>query len=302
VFEGLVELLPRTLLSSFARTAANPTAALAQQEMRSWRVLQLDPAATRRPDDFTAPSQIGSDGSHVAATLYRLAHTPPSNGRDPSEFETAVYQSVSNRVYDLLGEVRDVRVERDDKREDLTLVTKGRDGTQHSARALSDGTLRFLALAVLEQQDEPGLYCIEEPENGIHPGRIPALLNLLQSIAVDTSYPIEEGNPLRQVIITTHSPSVVMQVPSDSLVIAELRPSHDERGRFQRARFSGLANTWRDPVPGRHSLALGTLLTYLSPEGYRPLPEPDPERDTEAAPRIIDRPDVRRMLDPRPSA
>ena len=47
----------------------------------------------------------------------------------------------------------------------------------HAARALSDGTLRFLALAILELDLTPrGLLCFEEPENGIHPERIPAML------------------------------------------------------------------------------------------------------------------------------
>ncbi|MEO5361714.1 MAG: hypothetical protein H7843_14925 [Nitrospirota bacterium] len=42
-------------------------------------------------------------------------------------------------------------------------------------------------------------------------------------IATDATLPVEEGNPLRQVIINTHSPAVVAQVPDDSLQIAELR-------------------------------------------------------------------------------
>ncbi len=295
-------IFPRTILASrsIGPISSDPTVILTCHEMASWRVLQLDPAAMRTPDDLTAPTTVGSDGAHIAATLYSVAHAPPSNGRDPYEAETAVYARVASRLYDLLGEVLDVDVERDDKREELELYVKGRDGTRHSARALSDGTLRFLALAVLEAQEQPEVMCVEEPENGIHPGRIPALLDLLQAIAMDTRYPIEEGNPLRQVIISTHSPSVVMRVPDDSLVVAELWPSHDDRGRFKRARFRGLANTWRDPVPGRDSLALGTLLTYLNPEGYRPLPEPDPERDPGSETRVMDRSDVRRMLSPLP--
>src|SRR5262245_39672034 len=98
--------------------------------------------------------------------------------------------------------MREITVERDDKREELTLYATGRDGTTLPARALSDGTLRFLALATLEQQEEPGLYCIEEPENGIYPGRIQALVDLLQAIAMDARYPVEQGNALRQVIIS----------------------------------------------------------------------------------------------------
>jgi len=263
-------------------------------------VLQLEPATIRTPDDVAAPTIVGGDGAHVAATLYSIAHIPPTDGRDPYEAETAVYARVANRIWRLVDDVRDLTVERDDKREELTLYVTDRNGTRHSARALSDGTLRFLALAVIEEEQRPGVLCIEEPENGLHPGRIESLLKLLQAIAMDTSYPIEEGNPLRQVIISTHSPSVVMRVPADSLVVAELRDTVRDGKHFNRAYFSGLANTWRDPVPSRKSLGLGTLLTYLNPEGYRPLPRPDPDRDPNAEPRVMDRSDIRDLLTPLP--
>jgi predicted ATPase len=47
-----------------------------------------------------------------------------------------------------------VHVDPDEKRELLTLYVTGRDHTPHPARALSDGTLRFLALAVAELDPE----------------------------------------------------------------------------------------------------------------------------------------------------
>ncbi|MGE3912225.1 MAG: ATPase, partial [Chloroflexota bacterium] len=125
---------------------------------------------------------------------------------------------------------------------------------------------------------------------------------LLQAIAMDTNYAIEPGNPLRQVIISTHSPSIVSQVPGDSLVIAELQNAHRGDSRFKRAVFRGLANTWRDPKPGRHSLALGTLLRYLNPDGYRPLPELRDEEKPDAERRILDRDDVRSALSPTPQS
>ncbi|BDA72313.1 hypothetical protein CAL7716_064790 [Calothrix sp. PCC 7716] len=68
-------------------------------------------------------------------------------------------------------------------------------------------------MAVLELDPQAqGLLCLEEPENGIHPDRITKTLRLLQDIATDAEEPIGVDNPLRQVIINTHSPSVVTQV------------------------------------------------------------------------------------------
>ena len=44
----------------------------------------------------------------------------------------------------------------------------------------SDGTLRFMALTLLANLPQAyGLYMVEEPENGIHPGAIEELVNSL---------------------------------------------------------------------------------------------------------------------------
>ncbi len=163
-----------------------------------------------------------------------------------------------------------VWVDRDEKREILTLHVTDRGRTSHPARGLSDGTLRFLALAVLELDPESkGLLCLEEPENGIHPQRIPAMLRLLEDIAVDTNSPIGTDNPLRQLTINTHSPAVVAQVHEDCLLVAEPKEDiHLGRRRFNKVRFSCLSDTWRVRVPGYPSIvSRGKLLSYLNPIG-----------------------------------
>ncbi|MBD1928598.1 AAA family ATPase [Trichocoleus sp. FACHB-90] len=260
--------LPRTVLS-VANAAESPTVLLARREMQSWRLLQLEPSRLRKPDELTASTRLGADGSHLAATLYHLAGTKNHETNDPPEDEVAaqVYSEVANRLAKLIDDVRGVWVDRDEKRQLLTLQVTGRDGTSHPARALSDGTLRFLALAVLVLEPEAqGLLCLEEPENGIHPERIPAILQLLQDIATDVEEPIGLDNPLRQVIINTHSPAVVMQVPDDSLLIAELKETFRSRQRFKRVCFGCLPDTWREKAPeGVNVVPKNKLLAYLNP-------------------------------------
>ena len=47
------------------------------------------------------------------------------------------------------------------------------NGSEVSARLLFDGTLRMLGLLALTgAADGPALVGFEEPENGVHPGRI----------------------------------------------------------------------------------------------------------------------------------
>lgn len=301
--------LPRTVLS-VTNAAESPTALLARREMQSWRLLQLEPSSLRQPDEFTSPIKLGMDGAHLAATLYHLARFHKNhqiNGQPNDEASAQVYSQVANRLAELIDDVYEVGIDRDERRELLTLQVTGRDGTSHPARALSDGTLRFLALAVLDLDPEAqGLLCLEEPENGIHPERIPAMLKLLQDIATDVNEPVGQDNPLRQVIVNTHSPSVVMQVPDDSLLVAELKEVVRSGQRFKRVCFSCLPDTWRQKAPEKVNVVpKAKLLAYLNPVV---LGSTDPDGNGQAAShqksepaqpkkrRVVDRADLQPLI------
>ena len=295
--------LPRTVLS-VTNAAESRTALLARREMQSWRFLQLEPSALRKPDEFSSPTKLSSNGAHLAANLYRMAlqetGRKDTHGSDVNQ-ESTVYAQITNRLSELVDDVYSLSVDRDERRELLTLYVTGKDKTSHAARALSDGTLRFLALAVLAQDPQAKeVLCLEEPENGIHPARIPAIIRLLQNIATDPSEPVGMDNPLRQVIINTHSPLVVQQVPEDSLLVAETKEILHGNSLVKSTCFSCLPNTWRvkkSPDPNHeHVCPKGKLLEYLSPV---PSAEYDDEvshvsgRSHNRKPRrVIDREDV----------
>lgn len=263
--ELLAKNLPRTVLSS-AFAVESPTALLAGLEMRSWRLLQLEPTALRASDSFNAPTSIGKDGSHLAATLYHLAAeeerlSTSSNGG------ASVYARVANRLSELVNDVRDVIVDKDDRRELLTMQVLDRGRRRHAARALSDGTLRFLALAILELDPKAtGVLCFEEPENGIHPARIPVMLGLLRDLAVDAEEEVGPDNPMRQVIVNTHSPSVVAGVSDEDLLLAEPHEIVLNGNRTNAVRFAWLSDTWRARAwPDSSPIARGQLGAYLNP-------------------------------------
>jgi len=302
--------LPRTVLSSAFNAAEAPTALLARREMQSWRLLQLEPSALRKPDDIAAHRKLGADGSHLPATLYRLAgNRQYSNNVDDDNTTAQVYAEVAGRLSELIDDVREVRVDRDEKRELLTLEVVDHNGTAHPARSLSDGSLRFLALTVLSMDsEEQGLLCLEEPENGIHPERIPAMIQLLQDIVTDTNDPLGPDNSLSQVIINTHSPAVVGQIPDDSLLFAELKEYVDDGKRFKGLSLSCLDQTWRTRAPENiRVVPKGKLLSYLNPIA----PEPDTTDDwrsyagkkrkaRKARRRVVDRDDMKQMMLPFP--
>lgn len=251
--------MQRTLLSN--ATSEYPTAFMVRHEMRSWKMLQLEPAALRTPDYFEMRrnAQIASNGAHLPATLYRLKN---------EHTEIDIYQQIANKLATIVDGLDYVSVDKDEKRELLTLQVRYSDGAVFPANSLSDGTLRFLGLAVLEiDNSSDGIICFEEPENGIHPSKIEEIIELLKQIAVNTNYAVDENNPFRQVIINTHSPVVVGIVPDDSLLMADVAEYVDAKSnkKFKKTIFKILNDTWRDDISESRAISKGELLKYLYP-------------------------------------
>ena len=92
------------------------------------------------------------------------------------------------------------------------------------------------------------------------------MLELLQDIAVDVTKPVATDNPLRQVIVNTHSPAVVHLVPPESLLIAETEQAIRNDNRFRKAVFRWLPKTWRSEAsPEEKAVIMGNILAYLYP-------------------------------------
>jgi predicted ATPase len=281
--------LPRTMLSSVNSAAEHPTPVVARHEMTTWTQLQLEPTALRVPDSVGALPLIGANGARVPATLYFEAML----AKQRTGTDIDLYSRIANRLAELNEDVRSIAVDMEETRQLLNIVMTDRRGTPHRASALSDGTLRFLALTVFEASSiQRSLLCLEEPENGIHPRRIPAMLQLLQDVAVDPHEPVDITNHLRQVIVTTHSPQVVAEVPHDSLLIAEAVTQWSAGERSARLRFAPLPDTWRSRLdPALQPVARGVLLDFLNPLGGDTVADGEP-----ASKRVKDRDDLQMLL------
>jgi predicted ATPase len=205
---------PRTVVGG-TNAAEYPTVLAARREMAAWQLLHLEPSVIRTPDGFGGPNRVDERGGHIAAALSRIALDEKTAG--------TTLQQVANYLGQLVPEVRSIELDRDETRQQLSFRVKTTDGdVSLGPRALSDGTLRFLALVTL-LVDPAGnsVLCMEEPENGIHPARVPVTVKLLQDFSVDPQLAVDEENPLRQVIINTHSPDVVRQLRSSDLLFVD---------------------------------------------------------------------------------
>ena len=93
----------------------------------------------------------------------------------------------------------------------------------------------------------------EEPENGIHPSRVPNLAELLRDYTVDIDDSVGADNPLRQVVLNTHSPEVARQLSFAELVFVE-RAITKPDGPI--STFRPISKTWRAAAAnGQESIA-----------------------------------------------
>lgn len=224
---------PQTVLGGTA-SSDHPTVMAARREMESWRTMQLEPSAMRSPSTSLSPAHVDDRGHHLATTLRTLGL-----GDD-----LALKQRLLNRLNELGVGLVDLRLDEDAARDQLSVQARFDDeGPWLSARSLSDGTLRFLVLATMVADTKgAGLLCMEEPENGLHPSRVPNLVDLLRDYAVDPQETVGEDNPARQTIINTHSPDVVRQLSTDEMVFVErVRPADGA----DVAVFRPVEDTWR---------------------------------------------------------
>jgi len=252
---------PRTVVST-VNSAEDPTVLAVRRELQGWRRLALEPTAMRAADGFNDPSMMGSDGKHLAAALYRIANSQPDGARVTPE---DVYARITSRLGGLAGlDVKDLHVDADETRQLLHIVVTDLQGREFPARSLSEGTLRYLALCVLlEDPSTTGLVTMEEPENGIHPANLPEIVNLIRDLAVDPTEPIGADNPLRQVIVNTHSPAVVQLVGVDDLLMARESVVRVGSGTVRALRVEGMQGTWRVGSDDRGA-SKADLLPYLS--------------------------------------
>lgn len=205
--ETPVGKVERSLLSTIA-SAEYPTAYAVRQEMMNWRFLQFNPEVLRLPSHIYALTDLLPDGSNLAAVLHRMS-------REDEHALTDVSIDIANLVPGLLK----ISVEVLQEREQFLIYARAKDESILSSRVLSDGTLRILGLATLKNDPrQRGVLCLEEPENGVTPERLSAVAELLQTIPTDFDDETNASEPLRQILINTHSTNLLKHIDLEDIL------------------------------------------------------------------------------------
>ena len=199
------EAAEATVLSSIGSVEFPHLYAL-RAEMRSWRFLQLDPAALRDPSPIFAAEELEPDGKNLATVLARI------------QAETATRERPKGALADIAADlaalipgVVGLSVGEDQERRNYRIDVELRDGPPFSARVISDGTLRVLALlTILHDPRHRSLVCFEEPENGVHPLRLKTLIQRARELVTDAAgEDVDPLEPLTQLLVNSHSPVVL---------------------------------------------------------------------------------------------
>ena len=125
--------------------------------------------------------------------------------------ETDKFSAWVEHVKTALPQVTSIRAREREEDHHAYLAVAYNGGYEVTSSGLSEGTLRILALTVLPYLTRrPAVIITEEPENGIHPKAVEAVLQSLQSIY---------GS---QVLISSHSPVVLAASKLDQVLCARL--------------------------------------------------------------------------------
>ena len=205
------EAIERPVLSSVTTTIGYPHAFAVREELRSLRFLHLDPKALRQPSPTKSPRYLSPDGSNLPTMLARIQ----------AEDKLAL-GDISRDMANLISGILKIKVEQDKPSDRYVIYAETADRRSFSSQVLSDGTLRLLALATLRNDPQfHGILCLEEPENGVDPLHLAKMARLLCDMATDFKDTEQVNKPLRQVLVTTHSPTLISQPDIiDSLLLA----------------------------------------------------------------------------------
>ncbi len=194
-----------------AADGGDMTAIVALRLLRACRLFHFhdtsDQSAARQPCYIEANRFLYPDAGNLAAMLHLFQQ------QDPTVFRR-ISATVRQMVPDFDGFVLEPS-KLNDKQILLKWTHKGRD-YEFGPHQLSDGSLRFIALATLLLQSPeklPLLIALDEPELGLHPAALEVLAGMTQAtsrhsqliLATQSSVFLDHFEPENIMVVNSHS-------------------------------------------------------------------------------------------------
>ncbi len=192
-----------------------------------WRLYHFHDTSSISPMKKTADVNdnryLRADGSNLPAFLYYL-----------SQRHEASYGLIRRTVQRVAPFFEDFLLQPQKLNEEKIRLEwrHKRSDAYFDASSLSDGTLRFIALATLFLQPDvyrPSVILVDEPELGLHPYAITMLASLVKQAAVRT-----------QVILATQSPLLLDHFQPEDVLVADRVGGSTQFHRLESAKLA----TW----------------------------------------------------------
>ncbi|HNS01649.1 MAG TPA: AAA family ATPase [Anaerolineae bacterium] len=193
--EAFAGNMQRTALSQLSDRVRYPHAVALAAALRQFKVFRLEPQAMRKPATVKYQAELQPNGANLAAVL--------------DEVHGDVLEAITGELRVAVPGLHSIRLEAAGPGQKV-IVMREKNNLSFYPHQISDGTLRFLALAAIAHGAVAApLLAIEEPENGISPARLFQLVELLRNHA-------RAG---QQIILTTHAPYLVDRLQPDELLV-----------------------------------------------------------------------------------
>lgn len=179
-----------------------------RKRLASWRLYHFHDTSAASPIKKTADvndnRRLRPDGANLAPFLHLLR-----------EKHEGAYQLIVDTVRQVAPFFRDFALEPLHLNPDKIRLEWKHEGIDayFDAASLSDGTLRFMALATLFLQPteyRPSVILVDEPELGMHPSAINLLTSLMKSASADS-----------QVIVSTQSSLLLDNFKPEDVLVAD---------------------------------------------------------------------------------
>lgn len=179
-----------TMLCRLYELGTNRCANLFKRYLQGWAYYSFTPSSLRSPAVVREAAGLLADGKNLTRTYFSLHNERPRMEKKLIESIRPVEPKLDLFTYSTPDP------------ESVYLFMEDDKGNRFSAQSMSDGTLRFMAIAYLilsgtepEPDSLPRLTIIEEPENGLYVGHLKPLFEKLAACGRQDQF-----------IFTTHSP------------------------------------------------------------------------------------------------
>ncbi|MCI0379057.1 MAG: AAA family ATPase [Gemmataceae bacterium] len=208
--------------AGISKRSTTPLVRWVQAQFDDWRIYHFHDTSDLSPMKKTADVDdnrlLRDDGSNLAAYLFLL--------RDKHETSYELIRKAVQLVAPFFDDFQLAPSRRNESKIKLEWRHKSSD-RYFDASSLSDGTLRFIALATLFLQPfefRPSVILVDEPELGLHPYAITILASLIKSAAKQT-----------QVFVATQSPLLLDHFEPEDVLVADRKNGETTLTRLQSA-------------------------------------------------------------------